>query len=80
MRPQGRDLDPHQVLAMVESDTDHSEHEGRPISAYRRDDGKAYALGSREESRLWAQAGYRPMGTVASISEQMVAAQGKGGE
>ena len=75
MRPQGRDLKPHTVLAMVESDRDHSVHEGRPVSVYRHETGEAYALGFSEESTLWAHPGYSPMGTVAFIRDQMAAAQ-----
>ena len=45
---------------------------------YRRDGGKTYALGFRQEFHLWAQAGYRPMGTVVFIRERMQVAQEKG--
>ena len=78
MRPKGRDLKPHQVLAMVESDKDHCEHEGRPVGVYRRDDGEAYALGFREDVNLWKGCGYRSMGTVAFIRDRMGEAQEEG--
>ena len=69
MRPAGRDLRPHQVLEMVESGPDNSQHEGRPITVYRRDDGEAYALGLREDVNLAeaGQSGRRHQGRSAVL-------------
>jgi hypothetical protein len=76
MRPQGVDLTPNRVLAIVKGEDDIAQNpddndlpEDAAVVIYRHEDGKQYAPGRKEDWSLWKQVGYQGMGSVALIRE-----------
>ena len=59
--PQGSELTPHGVMAIV---TGHEEPRG---AVYRHADGRVYYLGLREDRRLWKEREFQFMGTIPFI-------------
>jgi len=85
MHPEGVDLTPRRVLAIVKGEDDlvlHPEDNGLPDDAamviYRHEDGGAYALGRKCDWELWKQVGYQAMGSVDLIRELLQSAERSG--
>jgi len=70
--PQGRLLAPEMVLTMVQADGD-----VRGV-VYRRDDGRQYALGLKDDRLLWRDGGYRTMGSIPFIRDRYATAERTG--
>jgi hypothetical protein len=85
MRPEGIDLSPSRVLAIVNGEDEicHKPEElcipdDTPLAVYRHSDGNQYALGRKCDWELWKQVGYQGMGSVDLIRELLQSAERSG--
>jgi len=85
MRPQGIDLTPSRLLAVVNGKHDlclkpdeYDIPEDTPLSVYRHKGGKTYALGRKCDWDLWKQVGCQGMGSVELIWELLKSAEKSG--
>jgi len=85
MPPEGVDLTPSRVLAIVNGEDEichkpdeHYIPDDTPLAVYRHSDGNQYALGKKCDWDLWNQAGYQGMGSVDLIRELLRSAEKSG--
>ena len=71
-------LTPQQVLKFVEDEEDPSESDEPAVGLYRRKDGRAYALGLREDRLSWLSCRFQSMGSLALVRRQREIAQREG--